>query len=329
MASFLKTISIDSLYSRYRWFYSHHVLGSSPIGKAEQRKHASSHGHEFWNCCAYNEDGAGLIDNLRIICLRYVGIDMNNNILSNKEQLNWIGFLASHTKCNADLALLYRGSETVFDIDTLRKICEDKKHIVILLRNKYDHVLFGGYSSVGRIEEAETESMIQKASNFLIPGVLRPNYVSDDKAFLYRWTKGKEMKFPEIFKVRKGKEHHAIPIIDRDPSHREHSIFYFGTKDLLLDTLTLKDRHGLRIFCEPYDYRFKNGEELCRPGIHHLNFEMSLTKFLEVSKIFSLWLVCLRTLWFTPFQTTVRLILTISRCKFFYSRSTTSKKKIS
>eukprot|EP01083_Nonionella_stella_P094318 264562_1 len=249
MASFLKTISIDSLYSRYRWFYSHHVLGI--VVRTTRMVQ-------------------GLIDNLRIICLRYVGIDMNNNILSNKEQLNWIGFLASHTKCNADLALLYRGSETVFDIDTLRKICEDKKHIVILLRNKYDHVLFGGYSSVGRIEEAETESMIQKASNFLIPGVLRPNYVSDDKAFLYRWTKGKEMKFPEIFKVRKGKEHHAIPIIDRDPSHREHSIFYFGTKDLLLDTLTLKDRHGLRIFCEPYDYRFKNGEELCGKSVPEL-----------------------------------------------------------
>eukprot|EP00483_Globobulimina_turgida_P009812 UN09831 len=143
----------------------------------------------FWlNYDLYNSDDTGyIIYNIKLICLLYAGIDIQNNMLSNTEQQDLNIFLLSHlnrlnSNVNGLFVLLYRGNEKIFDCDIFRKICRNCPNILIIMRNKYDDVLFGGYTCVGIKGIGEYVSYTKWFTDDKYK-------VFDDNAFLYRFVR--------------------------------------------------------------------------------------------------------------------------------------------
>eukprot|EP00483_Globobulimina_turgida_P001701 UN01703 len=271
--SLLKNVT-ESLYNR--WHSDPNGLGLAPFGLVE---------YNFWLNYLYNEDGAGyFFYELKLICLLYAGIDIQNNVLNSTQHSNLSAFLLSQLNFNNSnnglllpLRLLYRGSETIFDCDIFKKVCRNKRNILVLLRNKYDNVLFGGYSSIGIKGIGEHIPMI----SYIKPGSFY--FIPDETAFLYRWQlQKKNMKFPEIFKMRKKTEWMAINRFMLDTT-KMCDLCHFGLDDLYLTRW--KQSNILRARSAPDAYEFQSGKQLCGQVTPHVIQDGGRVCYIDIDMI--------------------------------------------
>eukprot|EP01083_Nonionella_stella_P076747 209285_1 len=189
----------------------------------EQHKKSTIRSKEnhFW---FHEEEEIHFIQDLRTLCLSYVGIVIDSDILSHSEHCDLYYLLKWRFGLKAVInpSLLYRATEDTLKARDLSLACNEYKNVLIVLQNEFDNV-FGGFTSIG-IQSCVQESRIYNVLKFLLS--TRINWARDDAAFLYRIRSNSGLP-PQIFPVKESKVTKAM---------RKNMLYHFafGWNDFML-----------------------------------------------------------------------------------------------
>eukprot|EP01083_Nonionella_stella_P151953 486379_1 len=187
----------------------------------------------FWHGMQYRE--------IRSLCLKFIGLNIDSQILSVSTQQDLWQLFSSHFNHKIyhnilSMSLLYSATQQTFNRYLFFKMVNDKKNIVILIKNEHNHI-FGGYSSIGMPDGdikypavllRRYRWLIKKAKWYYYGGQppLISSYLCDPKSFIFCVQSHLHSK-PVIFQRRIGG-------IQRDIGVYYDTCFEFGIQDLML-----------------------------------------------------------------------------------------------